>query len=245
VSSAPRPIFDSYTLPLARRRPRSGPTVSIIGHVAIALLVLWRGGVVVESAWGGTRLPESGRSGGRGATSWVVMPQLPSSQPEAPAARQPPPTVATIAQRLPVKLDVPAPSRLVLIAAPAAIAIGNGMAGDVSPNEPAMAVGTDTSTGTGTANPDSGRTASDIFGPTPALLPIAPSGAPAGEKGEHEVRFWIRSDGRVTRVEVSPRIRDSAYRRRFMEAMNGFAFGPAKTRDGRPIEYVYSVLVHL
>ena len=233
TSPSRRPIFDSYTLPLPRRRHRSATAVSLAVHVAIAFLVLWRGAVLVENAWGGTRLPESGRSAGRPATVWMVMPPLPSSPDKAPAVRQPTPKRATIAQPFtdPVKLALSATPRLVLAATPAAIATVSLTVSDPA-DEPGTGAGTDTSA------------ASDIFGPTPSLLPTAPAGAPAGEKGQHEVRFWIGADGQVTRIEVIPRIRDSDYRRRFMEAMSGFAFGPAKTRDGRPIEYVYSVIVH-
>ncbi len=64
------------------------------------------------------------------------------------------------------------------------------------------------------------------------------------ERKKHEVRFWIRADGRVTRIEVSPPIRDSGYRRVFMETMWNFVFSPAKTRDGRPIDYVYGIVVY-
>jgi len=240
---SPRPAFDRYTLPLPPRRERSATAVSLVMHVAIAFLVLWRGAVMVENAWAGPELPERARGGDKPATVWVVMPQLASSQPAASAPAPTPtprrqaaakaPAIA-LPSAEPIKLAVPTSPRVVLFATPTAAAIANAgsTVGDPAAG-PATSTATDTSAGLG-----------DVFGPTPSLRPTVPPGAPAGEKGSHEVRFWIRADGRVARIQVIPRIRDSEYRRRFMEAMSGFAFGPAKTRDGRPIEYVYSVVVY-
>jgi outer membrane biosynthesis protein TonB len=86
--------------------------------------------------------------------------------------------------------------------------------------------------------------AGDIFGPTPVLMANAPPGAPLGDQRTREVRFSIRADGRVTRIEVIPPIKDSRYQRVFMKAMQDLAFSPVKTRDGRAIDYVYSIVVH-
>jgi hypothetical protein len=94
------------------------------------------------------------------------------------------------------------------------------------------------------ASPGLDSTASDIFGPTPLLLSNAPPGAPVGDQRTREVRFSIGVDGRVTRIEVIPPIKDSRYHRVFMKAMKDVAFSPAKTRDGRAIDYVYSIVVH-
>jgi hypothetical protein len=44
-------------------------------------------------------------------------------------------------------------------------------------------------------------------------------------------------------VEVTPPIKDAAYRRQFNERMMGYLFTPAATRDGRRVEYVASVTV--
>jgi TonB family protein len=59
----------------------------------------------------------------------------------------------------------------------------------------------------------------------------------------YEVRFWVTAEGRVRRVEVTPPIKDAAYRREFMERMMGWVFNPAMTRDGRRVDYVASVTV--
>ena len=240
-----RPLFDSYALPLPQRREGPAAALSFLAHLAIAILLLWRGAALFEGGGGGGTGPRGGGGGGgRPAVSWFALP-TPSSaraetRPQAPAV-----TVPTLAPPVtePVKLELPPPT--FSITRPAAVGTGDGTVGGPGQG-PGTGGGTGTGTGTGTgadAGPGTGGGASDIFGPTPLLVPNIPAGAPPGEKGKHEVRFWIRADGRVTRIEVSPPIRDSGYRRAFMETMWNFVFSPAKSRDGRPIDYVYSIVV--
>ena len=249
TAPSPRPRFDSYALPLERRREGSATAVSAVAHITIALLVLWRGAVLFETGGGGGTGPRGGGGGGgRPAVSWVALP-MPAAAQQEPAQPTPPPppavTVPTVATPVtePVKLDVPPPTLTLR-----ADAAGTGAGTTGGPGQgPGSGGGTGTGAGTGAGpdtGPGSGGAANDIFGPTPLLVPTVPSGAPPDDKRKHEVRFWIRADGTVTRVEVNPPIRDSGYRRRFMEAMQGFRFGPAKTREGRPIDYIYSIVVY-
>jgi len=72
---------------------------------------------------------------------------------------------------------------------------------------------------------------------------MAPYNAPREARGPHEVRFWVTADGRVTKIEVRPPIKDGAYRREFTERMMGYLFKPATTRDGRRVEYIASITV--
>jgi hypothetical protein len=248
VPPTPRPVFDSYALPLPQRRDGPAAVLSFLAHVAIAILVLWRGAALFEGGGGGGTGPRGGGGGGgRPAVSWFALPTPSSARAEtAPQASAvivptvaPPPPVTK-----PVKLALSPPT--VSITLPAAVGTGDGTTGGPGQG-PGSAGGTGTGSGTGTgadAGPGSGGGANDIFGPTPLLVPNVPQGAPPEEKTKHEVRFWIRADGRVTRIEVSPPIRDSGYRRVFMETMWNFVFSPAKSRDGRPIDYVYSIVVY-
>jgi len=250
VTSSPRsrPAFDRYALPLPERREGPAAALSFGVHVAIALLVLWRGAALFEGGGGGAAGPRGGGGGGgRPAVSWFALPAPPASRSEAVA---PPPvpvvTVPTVAPPVvePVKLDLP--PLTVAFTPPAVVGTGEGTTGGPGQG-PGSGGGTSTGTGTGTgadAGPGSGGSPGDIFGPTPRLVLNVPAGAPPEEKGKHEVRFWIRADGRVTRILVSPPIRDSGYRRVFMEAMWNFVFSPAKTRDGLPIDYQYSIIVY-
>ena len=243
-----RPLFDSYALPHPQRREGRAAALSFLAHLAIAMLVLWRGAALFESGGGGGTGPRGGGGGGgRPAVSWFALP-TPSSARAETAPQAPAVTVPTVAPpppvTQPVKLELPRPT--VSITQPASVGTGDGTTGGPGQGT-GSAGGTGTGTGTGTgadAGPGSGGGASDIFGPTPLLMPNVPAGAPPGDKGKHEVRFWIRADGRVTRIQVSPPIRDSGYRRVFMETMTDFVFSPAKTRDGRPIDYEYSIVVY-
>jgi hypothetical protein len=91
----------------------------------------------------------------------------------------------------------------------------------------------------------SGGAASDIFAATPLWAISPPPGAPRDTHGKrHEVRFWVTAEGRVTRVEVTPPIKDSGYRREFTERMMGYLFKPATTRDGRHVDYIASITVY-
>ena len=248
TSPTPRPIFDSYALPLPRRREGSAAALSVVVHVSIAALLLWRGAVLFEArgGGGGTGPRGGGRGGGRQAMTWVALSAPPASQSQpvvptpAPAIRVP--NLATPITQ-PVKLSVPPPT--LAIVPPTTVGTSDGTTG--GPGEkPGSGGGAGTGTGTGAgsdAGPGSGGSAGDIFGPTPLLVPNIPSGVPPKDKINHEVRFWIRADGHVTRIDVMPPIRDSDYRRVFMEYIRSFVFSPAKTRDGRPIDYEYSIIV--
>ena len=247
MPSTSRPLFDSYSLPLPQRREGPAAALSLIVHVTIAILVLWRGAALFASGGGGGTGPRGGGGGGgRPAASWFTLPTSSSPQAEAlpPAPVVTVPTVAPVTER--VKIDMPAPTLVVMRPPAAVVGTGDGTTGGPGQG-PGSAGGTGTGSGIGTgadAGPGSGDSASDIFGPTPRLVPTIPAGAPPEERKKHEVRFWIRADGRVTRIEVSPPIRDSGYRRVFMDTMWNFVFSPAKTRDGRPIDYVYSIVVY-
>jgi len=216
--------------------------------VAIAILVLWRGAALFEGGGGGGTGPRGGGGGGgRPAVSWFALP-TPSSARAEPALQAPAVTVPTVAPppplAEPVKLELPPPT--VSITPPAAVGTGDGTTGGPGQG-PGTGGGTGTGTGTGTgadAGPGSGGSASDIFAATPRWAIMAPPGAPRDARGRHEVRFWVTADGRVTRIEVTPPIKDSGYRREFTERMMGYLFNPASTRDGRHVEYIASLTVY-
>ena len=243
--SPARPAFDSYSLPLPQRREGPAAAVSFLVHVTIAILVLWRGAMLFENGGGGGTGPRGGGGGGgRPEMSWVALPM-----PAADRARATPPpavTVPTVAPPLaePVKIETPPP--VLSVTPPAVVGTGDGTSGGPGAG-PGSGGGKGTGTGPGTgadAGPGSGGDASDIFAPTPRWAIMAPPGAPQDARGRHEVRFWVKADGRVSRVEVIPPIKDSGYRREFTERMMGYLFNPATTRDGRRVDYVTSLTVY-
>ena len=243
-----RPVFDSYSLPLPQRREGPAAALSFLVHVAIAILVLWRGAALFASGGGGGTGPRGGGGGGgRPAVSWLALPTLSSPQAETvPQAPPPAVTVPTVAAPVvePVKIDLPPPT----VASTPSVAVGTSDATTGGPGQgPGSGGGKGTGAGTGTgadAGAGSGGKASDISAATPRWAIMAPPGAPREARGRHEVRFWVTADGRVTRVEVTPPIKDSGYRREFTERMMGYLFNPAMTRDGRGVEYIASLVVY-
>ena len=241
-----RPAFDAYALPLSRRREGRAAAVSFLAHVIIAVLVLWRGAQLFQSGGGGAGAPGGGGGGGRpGVSSWFALPapSTPQAQ-DVPAA--PTVTVPTVAMPLPepVKIDIPTPAVAVL--PPAAIGTGAGTTGGPGQG-PGTGGGKGTGTGAGTGadtGAGSGGGTGYIFPASPRWTIFPPPGAPREARGRrHDVRFWVTAEGRVTRVEVTPPIKDADYRREFTERMMGYLFNPATTRDGRHVDYVASVTV--
>jgi hypothetical protein len=231
---SPRPTFTSYAMPLSRGRQGPAAAISLAVHVAIAALVLG-GAVLFESA------AVAGPRPRRPVMTWVALPLRTSPQTKAPRPTRPPRAVKVSI------LAPPSTQPLTLSTKPPAV-VGTFEAPSDDRGEGPSAGG-DTHTAAGTApgsdvGPGSESSAGDIFGPTPLLMPTAPPGAPLGDQRTREVRFSIRADGRVTRIEVIPPIKDSRYHRVFMKAMQDLAFSPVKTRDGRAIDYVYSIVVH-
>ncbi len=246
VAPDSRPAFASYSLPLPRRREGPAAAVSFLAHFTIAVLVLWRGAALFAGGSGpGTGLPGGGGGGGRPAVSWFALPSVSVPQahdlPQAPTVSVP---TVTVPVTEPVKIDVPPPN--LAIAPPAAVGTGAGTSGG-----PGQGPGTGGGQGTGTGpgvgadtGSGSGGGAGYIFPASPRWTIFPPPGAPREARGRrHEVRFWVTADGRVTRVEVTPPIKDASYRREFTERMMGYLFNPATTRDGRHVDFVASVTV--
>jgi protein TonB len=255
MPEASRPAFDSYALPLSRRREGSGPAaaLSLLAHIAIAILVLWRGATLFASGGGGGSTGPRGGGGGGGqpAMSWVALPPLAAASAEhdvVKAEPTPPPvvTVPTVTPppAEPVKIDVPLTTQTT---PPVAVGTGNGTTGGPG-SGPGSGGGQGTGTGTGVGSdsgPGSGGGPSGII-PSPKWAILPPSGAPREMKGRpYEVQFWVTAEGRVTRVEVTPPIKDSGYRRDFVDRMMGYQFNPARTLDGRPIDGIARITLTL
>ena len=235
-------MFDSYALPQPRRREGPAAALSFLAHIAIAILVLWRGAALFEGGGGGSGPRGGGGGGGRPAVSWFALPATSAAQahdiPQPPAVTVP--TIAVPASE-PVKIDVPPPA--VVIAPPPSAAVGSGAGTTGGAGQgPGSGGGRGTGTGTGVgadSGAGSGGNASDIIPAAPKWAIIPPDGMP---RGRHEVRFWVTADGSVTRIEVTPPIKDPDYRREFTKRMMGYVFNPATTRDGRRVDFVATVI---
>ncbi|HTI05995.1 MAG TPA: hypothetical protein VL549_11795 [Gemmatimonadales bacterium] len=224
--------------------------VSVAAHVAVAILVLWRGAVSFDSSSGGDVLRES-QEGGRPAMTWVVLPAITSLQTEAPSIPSPRITVPAAAAPMvqPVRLDGP-PRVLAItqrmplpIQLPDSVGIDEGVSPDSGQVSNCGGARQVSPTPTPTPSPRPG-TGPGSDGNARDMLTPAGEEPPPDDQREHDVQFWIRADGRVKRIAVSPPIRDPDYRRRFKEAMSSFVFGPVQMPDGRAIDYVYSCVVY-
>ena len=242
------PLFTSYSLPQPQRRQGRAAALSLVAHVAVAVVVLWRGAALMAGGGGGTGPRGGGGGGGRPVVTWFTLPA--GSAPQAVDMPAPPTvTVPIVALPDPVKIDVPPLEAIAPPVAPPPPAVaGSGTGTTGGPGQgPGSGGGQGTGTGPGSgsdAGPGSGGEAGYILPATPRWARLPPSGAPAEvQKHPHVVRFWVTAEGRVARVEVSPPIKDARYRRGFIEAMMGYVFNPATTRDGRRIDYVASVTV--
>jgi hypothetical protein len=231
------PPFAAYRLPLERRRHGPAAALSLLVHVAVAMLVLWRGAALLAGG-GGSGPRGGGEGGGRPTVRWFTLASSSTPQMhEVPAA--PVVTVPDVVLPDPVRIEVPqlqpaAPS----VTAAATVGTGAGTSG--GPGE-----GGGRGTGAGVdSGPGSGGAGSYIFPASPRWMITPPLGGPAAVRGRrYEVRFWVTAEGRVTRVDVNPPIKDAAYRREFIERMKGFLFIPARTRDGTQVESIFSITV--
>src|SRR6476646_5772488 len=176
----------------------STATLSVFAHVSVAVLVLWRGATLFDSSGGG------GRGGDRTPVKWVVVP--PMISPPSETSPTPAPRVAGATVALPriERVNLALPPRVMAVARPRAApaALSDSLPGPVDIDEgPSCGAGSEVDT-----SPDA----------SPSLLPVALAETPREDRRTHDVQFWIRADGRVTRIVVNPPIRDSEYRRRFM-----------------------------
>ncbi len=220
ASAVPR-----LSLPLTRRRLAPSAVASLLAHAVIIAAVVWRGAV-----HGPDRGREGGNSAGRGAGGSPRVVNFLALAAPAPAAVDVPvpPRVQLAPAQLPplaqIKLDLP-PVAL----PPDSAAAGGGLR-----------------TGSA-AGPGMGGGDDYIFvaSPRTAILPPLAK-APGSVAGRtYRIRFWVAADGRVTRVDIDPPIRDDAYRREFVERMMAYQFYPARTRDGMNMASVVTISLRI
>ena len=235
-------MFDSYELPLPRRREGPAAALSFLAHLTIGILVLWRGAALFESGGGGGTGPRGGGGGGgRPAVSWFTLPSASTPQahdvPPAPAVTVP---TAAVPVPEPVKLDIPPPS--IVIAPPAAVGTGEGTAGGPGQG-PGTGGGRGTGTGTG-VGVDSGAGSggdANFIRPADVVGLIIP---PPCARGSILARFWIGADGSVSRIDVDPAPKDAGCREELMTKLKGYKFRPARTVAGAPIASVFQIQLH-
>ena len=237
------PLFNSYSLPQPPRRQARAAALSFVAHVAIAVLVLWRGAALMAGGGGGGGAGPRGGGGGGGrpVVTWFTLPA--GSVPQAVDMPAPPVvTVPILALPDPVKIDVPpleaiAPPVAPPPPPPAVAGSGTGTTGG-----PGQGPGSGGGQGTGTG-PGRGSDAGPGSGGEAGYIPADPRGITPifCSRGQSVLRFWVEADGRVSRVQVNPPPADAGCHREMVAQMKGFKFRPAMTRDGRPVASVFEI----
>jgi len=225
----------------------------MVVHGAIVLIVFLSGrtGGDLFVAGGGPGPAGGGGGGGGSRVTYIEMPPFVAA---ASPAREVPTDETTIELPIPkpqlkeIQTDAPR-VKIAQPTGPVVVApkIGAGDGSGVGPGSgTGVGGGTGTGEGTGIGSGEGSGTGGEGgagYGPQSRQM-LLPPDAPESIKGqEFRVRFWINERGRVTKVEVEPRIRDSAYRKKFMEKMSQFTFHPARLPDGTPVASHYDVLI--
>ncbi len=211
----PLPGAPRLSLPVTRRRLGPGALASLVVHAALVGALLWQSAARLAQL--GTGRGSAGGGGERPAVNFFALPA------PAPAPVELPPTPRVQLTALPplqeIKLDVPAIAPALESAAAPGGAASGGAGQGAGP-------GTGSAAGPGTG----GGGDYIIASPRTAILPPLAKvpGSVAGRT--YRVRFWVSADGRVTRVEVDPPIRDEAYRQELVQRMMAYQFYPARAR---------------
>ncbi len=216
--------------------------ISVIIHAAVLAALLWVQVSEVERppASGFPGLAGGGGGGGGPVITYVALappPAAPRAALEIPVPprelRLPVPEVKEITRHVPrVTQDLLKNIRPIQLArtvgAGAGIGGGRG-AGTGSGGGIGSGEGTGIGSGVGPGSGGEGV----VFPPTVRYTFLPPLPRPSSVQGQtFLVHFAVDPQGRVTDVEVEPRIADGGYRKKFVNTMLRFRFKPAHLRDG-------------
>jgi hypothetical protein len=241
-------------MPRTRQPVLGGTLASVVFHGFLVLLVVWTGQQVAESefrtAGGPGPLGGGGGGGGSRVTHMELQPFVTAASPARQEQEERPAMALPIPR--PNLREIPPEDRVVRIARPTgpvvpAVAIGRGPGSggdDGAGTGHGGGVGSGQGTGVGSGTgPGTGGDGGDGYGPRSRQMLLPPDAPPSVKGQEFKVRFWIDERGRVTRIEVDPRIPDASYRREFDDRMRRFRFYPARDADGTPIASYYDAWI--
>lgn len=249
------PRVPNLRLPRQDKPFVGGTATSVAVHGFLLFLVFWTGTHVGGADFRAIGGPGPLGGGGGGGGSQIVHIDLP------PYVSQSAPAQATQQEEEAIELpiprpdlrDIPAESRRITIGRPTATIVpaqaigrGPGSGGDEGAGTGSGGgVGSGHGTGVGSGvGPGTGGEGGDGFPARSRQMLLPPPDAPPSVKGqEFKVRFWIDERGRVTRIEVEPRIADGDYRREFRDRMGQFRFYPARNLEGAPVPSFYDAWI--
>ncbi|MFN8654600.1 MAG: hypothetical protein U0133_22055 [Gemmatimonadales bacterium] len=245
----------------SRRRSPAGTALSIVLHVAIGILLLWRiqeDFARVLDAGRQDDGPRGGGGGGAGRVAYITLPAPAASAPKAVAVETPreepkpvpvtptptpPPVVPPpVQEQPPVTTTAPATS-----ATPSPDSVagrgpgqGGGEGGGAGGGS-----GPGTGTGRGPGNGTGGGEGGTGKAPKPRYELLPPTEDAPKELRGKEVRivFGIDAEGKVRRVTFVPEIPSGKYARRLKETMEGYRFFPATGPDGTPVPGIFEYTI--
>ncbi len=252
VPKIPQARFPAPKQPLGRS---FGASIAL--HLVILALLVWRVDAAVEANAGvdDSRFGGGGGGGGREVT-YIVLPPLPD------AARRSIEEVETDPVPQVVPVFSPKVLRVVPVEQPIAVrtsrpplrmAKARG-SGDGITGGPGSGSGSGGGQGAGQGpgigdgvGPGTGGEGGDVLPPSVRFSALPPmENRPASLRGRSfRVLFTVDPRGRVTSVRTDPRIDESGYRRRFLDAMKRYRFNPATRRDGTAVIGLATVTVTL
>ena len=219
--------------------------ISVILHAAVLAALVWAQVSEVERspASGFPGLAGGGGGGGGPQVTYIALappPAAPRAALEIPAPPRelplPVPEVKEITRHVPkVTQDLPKNIRPIQLARTvgAGAGIGGGRGAGTGSGD-GIGSGQGTGVGSGTGQGTGGDGA--VFPPTVRYTFLPPLPRPSSVQGQtFIVRFAVDPQGRVSDVEVEPRIAHGGYRKKFIETMFRFRFKPAHLRDGTSV----------
>ncbi|HWP37530.1 MAG TPA: hypothetical protein VNL18_08285 [Gemmatimonadales bacterium] len=232
-------------MPRTGRPFTRGILASALLHAAVLALVLWQS----RLAWLDAARRASTPGGGGGASvTYIELPAFRATAPPQPEPRRAELSIPVVVVPEPVVEPEPVSLTPVAIASTpvgvpppgAGAGAGPGAGGGVGSGA-GTGVGPDVGSGSGP-----GGTGDVVFPPEPKYSILPPLPKPASVRGQtYRVRFWVDASGRVTMVDVTPRIPDGEYRKKFLDLMRQYTFTPARRADGTPVRGETVVVITL
>jgi protein TonB len=227
-----------------------GVVVSAAVHVGVIAALLWAGRIAAtQLSMGDPGLPGGGGGGGGGVTvRYVQLPPRPAAPAGAEVAVAPEPVIEEEDEEPELVLPAverPEPEVVQKRAAadygliPVRVDdVGRGTgegAGTGSGSGGGVGSGQGAGIGSG-VGPGTGGQGGDAIAPEPRSVVYPFEEPPASVRGrQYTIHFWVDRRGRVTKVEITPRIADGGFRRKLEERMRQWVFYPARTVNGQAV----------
>ena len=239
-------VVPAFRVPKARARGGRWAVVSVLIHVFLVLLIVGVETGFFEEVFGTGGGPGPAGGGGGGGAERITYVALPAYvetalaaprrstadqvrfNPEQPSVRQIP---------LPeMKLNLQRPTQMVERVS----ALGSDRGTGGGPGRgPGAGGGRGTGLGTGTGShegPGVGGNQPYVLAPRTRSAPDPIATIPQELRGQElTIHFWVDAEGRVTRVEFDPPIRDRGYRDALEETLLGWIFYAARTASGAEV----------